>query len=47
MKVATYTSNQICVGVSWGKAVIPKRAYFCIEVPFFTIQVYLWKVNQL
>jgi len=43
MKVVVHTFNQIGIGISWGNAVIPNRAYFCIDLPFLTIQFFLWK----
>jgi len=46
MRIAADFQNQILFGISWGTAVIPRRAYFCIELPFLTIQVYLWKVDK-
>lgn len=46
MKIEAYYQNQIILGVSWGIAVIPKRAYFCLELPFVAVQVYLWEVKS-
>lgn len=47
MRVTAYYSNQIIIGVSWGRAVIPRRAYFCLELPFVVVQVYLWRVKRI
>ena len=41
MKIEAYYQNQIILGVSWGIAVIPSRAYVFLEFPFVTVQVYL------
>ena len=46
MKITAYFENQIILGVSWGTAVIPRRAYFCLELPFVTVQVYLWEIKR-
>jgi len=43
MKVVVHTFNQISLGISWCNAFIPNRAYFCIDLPFLTIQFFLWK----
>jgi len=46
MKIEAYYQNQIILGISWGIAVIPRRAYFCLELPFVTVQVYLWEIKR-
>lgn len=35
------TSNQFGFMICWGEAVIPKRKYISIDLPFLIIQIYV------
>lgn len=47
MKIVIIISNQICLGISWGRMYIERYPYFCLDFLFISFQIILqYKWNR-